>query len=494
MAATATTDRDALSREEVRLAGAAAAGDAGAFAELYERYEQRTFNLAYRITGSETDAAEAVGDGFLNAMRRLAHQVDRELNFSAHLFAETHSACLELMQRRPRKPVLDSTAEPQQTKIREASMRLPDRQREALALRGLEELSYEEIAAIMELNPKAVAQLIYRGRINLSDELRGTTLASIGAPSRECGRALPLIAARDDGQLDPGSRDAAWLEAHLANCDRCRLAVDAMRETASSYASWAPVAAPSWLLKETMAKATEVTGTDGSEEMAATASAKPLTRDLSAAPAAPAGGPAGQTTPRAGRPRRRRATLALGLVALVLLAGLGLALQGDNPAPTSAGATAGTTPNPTAHVPRSKRKSSKKNAGRGRKSNGEGTSQKAIQSTAASETLTATSPTGSQAPTSTSGASNKPASSNKPTSHPSRPSGKSGVQSKRPVSPPKHSAKSTPAATPVSTTTPAAQPAPTTTVQAPAPAEETTSEPPRRHEPPGKPADRPPHR
>ena len=73
----------------------------------------------------------------------------------------------------------------QQEEIREANGRLPERQREALALRELEDLSYDEIAAVMEMNRNSVAQLISRARINLRDELRGTALASIAASSPE---------------------------------------------------------------------------------------------------------------------------------------------------------------------------------------------------------------------------------------------------------------------------------------------------------------------
>ena len=115
--------------------------------------------------------------------------------------------------------------------VREASMRLPERQREALALSGLERRSYEEIAASMETSADAVAQLISRARINLYDELRGTALASVAAPSPDCERALPLVAAREDGQLGSGSDgEAAWLDAHLTVCHRCSLGAEQMRQ------------------------------------------------------------------------------------------------------------------------------------------------------------------------------------------------------------------------------------------------------------------------
>ena len=108
-------------------------------------------------------------------------------------------------------PERKALVEGQQEQVRAAHARLPERQREVLVLRELEEMSYDEIAAIMEMNRNSVAQLISRARIKLRDELRGEALASIATSSPECEKALPLIAMRDDGQLsDP--LDLAWLE------------------------------------------------------------------------------------------------------------------------------------------------------------------------------------------------------------------------------------------------------------------------------------------
>ena len=249
MVATAATGKAALAVEEARLARAAAAGDGSAFATLYERYARRAYNLAYRLTGSEEDAADAVQDAFLNVMRRLPRLGDRELAFGSYLFTATRNASYDLMSRQRRARPSDSIPESavpvgggagglgldpgdpeedpdrrqllasQQDEVREANGRLPERQREALALRELEDLSYDEIAAVMGMNRNSVAQLISRARINLRDELRGTALASVAASSPGCERALPLIAMRDDGQLDDDSGDAAWLEEHLAGCE-----------------------------------------------------------------------------------------------------------------------------------------------------------------------------------------------------------------------------------------------------------------------------------
>jgi sigma-70-like protein len=305
-------------------------------------------------------------------------------------------------------------------------MRLPERQREALALRELEELSYGEIATIMEVNRNTVAQLISRARINLRDELRGTVLASV-APSQECERALPLIAMREDEQLDAATSDAAWLDAHLADCDRCRLAVEAMRDAGASYRAWA-VAAPPWLLKETTTKAAELGGHS-----------------------------------RGKRPRRR-VMLVAGLMALLLFVGLAAALSGDDQPATPAGPAAGAARGPSIGAAKPAK------ANDAHKTKG-GAEKKTETSTTASPI-----PTSERVPTG-GGAPSEPASSNGS-------SGKTAVQ-KTPQTPapePSSKAKSAP------TSTPAPPPATATTpaTEETSPAKEPPKGPPQKHDPPDK--------
>src|SRR5256885_891432 len=253
--ATAGRDR-ASTAEEARLAHAAAAGDGAAFATLYDRYEGRIFNFCHRLLGSRDDAADATQDAFLKVLQRLPKLEGRELNFSAYLFTAARNASYDMIGKRKRVEPTDDVPEPGggrepgdlyvdperaamvtslQDDVREANERLPERQREVLALRELEELSYDEIAGIMDMNRNSVAQLISRARINLRDELRGTALASVAASSPDCERALPLIAMRQDRQLeDPDDR--AWLAEHLGACETCRVAAEAVQE--AGVASW----------------------------------------------------------------------------------------------------------------------------------------------------------------------------------------------------------------------------------------------------------------
>ena len=55
-----------------------------------------------------------------------------------------------------------------------ATARLPQRQREALALRELLGLGYGDIGRLIGIDPAAVAPLLARARLRLRSELRGT--------------------------------------------------------------------------------------------------------------------------------------------------------------------------------------------------------------------------------------------------------------------------------------------------------------------------------
>jgi RNA polymerase sigma-70 factor (ECF subfamily) len=291
MAATSQTlgaaagEERASTAEEARLAHAAAAGDGAAFATLYDRYESRIFNFCSRLLGSRDDAADATQDAFLKVLQRLPKLEGRDLNFSAYLFTAARNASYDMIGKRKRAEPTDEVPEPSgdrepgdlhvdperaamltslQDDVREASGRLPERQREVLALRELEELSYDEIAEIMGMNRNSVAQLISRARISLRDELRGTALASIAATAPDCERALPLIAMRRDRQLkDP--EDRAWLAEHLETCETCRVAQEAMQEAGISYRAWLPILPAAWLWHATAARAAELVGADWSD-------------------------------------------------------------------------------------------------------------------------------------------------------------------------------------------------------------------------------------
>ncbi len=122
-----------------------------------------------------------------------------------------------------------------------ASAQLAERHRETLALRELLGLSYAEIAAVIGVEPAAVAPLLSRARLRLRTALRGPGPTIEGAcDSRD--RSLRALARRQDAQ-PMSAEDEAWLLSHLAECALCEGAHAAMLESAACYRGWTSAAA-----------------------------------------------------------------------------------------------------------------------------------------------------------------------------------------------------------------------------------------------------------
>src|SRR5262245_28394051 len=185
----------ALDPSDESLAVRAAAGDATSFALLVERYQQRVYRLACRLT-SETDAADILQDTFLQAFRHLA-TFRGEARFGTWLYRIATNASLMHRRshaRRPTEPLdpflprfdrdgrhtetpeallVASQAEDMldraslAARAREGLTRLPDLYRDAFVLRDLEDLPTTEVAAILAIDPAAVRQRVHRARLML---------------------------------------------------------------------------------------------------------------------------------------------------------------------------------------------------------------------------------------------------------------------------------------------------------------------------------------
>lgn len=123
-----------------------------------------------------------------------------------------------------------------------ASNRLAIEEREALALRELLGLGYDEIADVAGVERDAVAPLLARARLHLRAALRGA--ATPQPPCDERERALRTIALRQDGEAVPAADDD-WLIDHLGHCRGCRQSHAAMLEASACYRAWASPEVPS---------------------------------------------------------------------------------------------------------------------------------------------------------------------------------------------------------------------------------------------------------
>jgi RNA polymerase sigma-70 factor (ECF subfamily) len=176
-------------------------GDRAAFAELVDKYKQPLLNFIYRTLRDEIEAEDLAQTVFLQAYKSRG-RYRRTAKFSTWLFTIARNLCLNELRRRARHPAesIEATraesesregAAPRQyedkshvaapekllqvelaQKIEEALAELPENQRTAILLCRQEELSYEEIAEILDCSLSATKSLIHRGRATLKEKLK----------------------------------------------------------------------------------------------------------------------------------------------------------------------------------------------------------------------------------------------------------------------------------------------------------------------------------
>jgi RNA polymerase sigma-70 factor (ECF subfamily) len=173
-------------------------GDLAAFAELVEKYKQPVMNFVFRSLRDEIEAEDLAQNVFLQTWKSRS-RYRQTAKFSTWLFTIARNLCLNEIRRRSRHPaesIEEAHAEhedlPRQQyedksqiappekllhgelaqKIEEALAELPEAQRTAILLCRQDELSYEEIAGVLDCSLSATKSLIHRGRETLKEKLK----------------------------------------------------------------------------------------------------------------------------------------------------------------------------------------------------------------------------------------------------------------------------------------------------------------------------------
>jgi RNA polymerase sigma-70 factor (ECF subfamily) len=156
--------------------------------EVVRAHADRVYRLAYRLSGNRADAEDLTQETFVRVFRSLAEYTPG--TFEGWLHRITTNLFLDMVRRRQRirfdalpDDVGDRLASrelgPEQAyehrnldpEIQAALDALPPDFRVAVVLCDLEELSYEEIAATLNIKVGTVRSRIHRGRVLLRDAL-----------------------------------------------------------------------------------------------------------------------------------------------------------------------------------------------------------------------------------------------------------------------------------------------------------------------------------
>ncbi len=180
-----------------------------AFEELYRRYRDRVYSIAYRITGSATDAMDVVQESFRVLFLKIS-TFRFDARFSTWLFRIVVNCSIDLRRRERQRAgrleqslqsLHDGTEPADQGKdplasaetselgeqVQSAIARLSPKLRAILVLRYLEGLSYDEIAETLEVQLGTVKSRLARAHLAIEQVLAGK-ISSLGIPVEQGGQ------------------------------------------------------------------------------------------------------------------------------------------------------------------------------------------------------------------------------------------------------------------------------------------------------------------
>jgi RNA polymerase sigma-70 factor, ECF subfamily len=159
-------------------------GNPDDFSELVERFKKPIMKLAYRMTGDYEGSLEVAQETFIRAWRS-KNTYDRRRPFPPWLFKIAANLSRDLMaKRRTRKEEsLDTQEIPGEQagagnwqdgvianiSVQQLLTKLEEPYRTALILRFMQDLSYDDIAHIMETTPEQVKNYLFRGRRKMAE-------------------------------------------------------------------------------------------------------------------------------------------------------------------------------------------------------------------------------------------------------------------------------------------------------------------------------------
>ncbi len=183
-----------MSKDDAELITDCLQGQTDAFGVLVLRYENRLFNTLIGVLGSAEDARDVAQDAFVLAFQKI-HTFRRQSAFYSWLFRIALNSAASRQRKRNRVHVsLEATrersgAEPVETHpaaqpefaldvaerqalVRAALAQLSDEFRTVLVLKEMDDLSYEEIAEIVDCPIGTVRSRIHRARLELRTRLK----------------------------------------------------------------------------------------------------------------------------------------------------------------------------------------------------------------------------------------------------------------------------------------------------------------------------------
>ena len=183
--------------DEAQLIKGIQEGDRKSFQILVETHQRMVVNTCLAIVHNKADAEDLAQDVFLEIFRT-AENFRGDSKISTWLYRIATNRALNLIRNNKRKRFFQSiedtftggrnraseisenhgdqpdrniTDQQRSDMLHQAIDRLPEKQRIAFTLNKYEELSYQQIAEVMEISLASVESLIHRAKKNLQEQL-----------------------------------------------------------------------------------------------------------------------------------------------------------------------------------------------------------------------------------------------------------------------------------------------------------------------------------
>lgn len=164
------------------IVGCVQAGDRQAFGLLMERYEEKITRYVRRFLSVSQDVEDVVQEVFIKAYTNI-QSLDLSRRFSPWIYRIAHNECVNVLKKKSREkvsffdldvvfPHLPSQVRTDDSVRREDTRReletvlglVPLKYREVLVLYYFEDMSYEEIADILQIPTSTVGVRLNRGK------------------------------------------------------------------------------------------------------------------------------------------------------------------------------------------------------------------------------------------------------------------------------------------------------------------------------------------
>jgi RNA polymerase sigma factor (sigma-70 family) len=219
-------------------------GNQAAFEVLVGRYESRLLAFCRHMLGSREDAEDVLQEVFSASFNALLAD-DRPINVRPWLFRIARNRSLNHLRKAQAIGVdsmdvhlsdfgattADKVNEREEFRLLVGDIHeLPETQKTALVLREMDNLSYEQIAEVMETTVPSVKSLLVRARVSLAEAAEARLLS--------CDEVRIELGEVAEGLL---RRPSPLVKRHLKACERCTRFQTQLKQTNRALAALLPI-------------------------------------------------------------------------------------------------------------------------------------------------------------------------------------------------------------------------------------------------------------